>query len=190
MFSSIFFSNRWLIFFCASEDFDYRIFCFPPDSCLFLCLSFIGGASDKEPTCQYRRCERCGFDPWVTKISWRRKWQPTPVLLPGEFHGQRSLVDYMGSQRAGHDWSDLAHTSFILEDFFKCQPPLILQSYVKSWLKVMWAWKSLPSFGLHCWTIRHKTEFCLFYPQLQVSLPTELLRTSFIAQSVKNLLAV
>ena len=31
-------------------------------------------------------------DPWVTKIPWRRKWQPTPVLLPGESHGQRSLV--------------------------------------------------------------------------------------------------
>ena len=34
------------------------------------------------------------FDPWVGKISWRRKWQPTPVFLPGEFHGQRSLVGY------------------------------------------------------------------------------------------------
>ena len=34
------------------------------------------------------------FDPWVRKISWRRKWQPTPVLLPGEFHWQRSLAGY------------------------------------------------------------------------------------------------
>ena len=34
------------------------------------------------------------FDPWVEKIPWRREWQPTPVFLPGEFHGQRSLVDY------------------------------------------------------------------------------------------------
>ena len=33
-----------------------------------------------------------GFDPWVRKSSWRREWQPTPVFLPGEFHGQRSLV--------------------------------------------------------------------------------------------------
>ena len=31
---------------------------------------------------------------WVKKISWRRKWQPTPVFLPGKFHGQRSLVGY------------------------------------------------------------------------------------------------
>ena len=36
-----------------------------------------------------------GFDPWVRKIPWRRKWQPTPVFLPGEFHGQRSLVSYI-----------------------------------------------------------------------------------------------
>ena len=35
---------------------------------------------------------RRGFDPWVGKIPWRRAWQPTPVFLPEEFHGQRSLV--------------------------------------------------------------------------------------------------
>ena len=34
------------------------------------------------------------FDPWIGKIPWRRKWPPTPVFLPGEFHGQRSLVGY------------------------------------------------------------------------------------------------
>ena len=38
--------------------------------------------------------QRCGFDPWVEKIPWRRAWQPTPVLLPGESHRQRSLVGY------------------------------------------------------------------------------------------------
>ena len=37
-------------------------------------------------------CRRPGFDPWVGKIPWRREWQPTPVLLPGESHGQRSLI--------------------------------------------------------------------------------------------------
>ena len=37
---------------------------------------------------------RCGFNPWVGKIPWRRKWQPTPVFLPGESHGQRSLTGY------------------------------------------------------------------------------------------------
>ena len=40
------------------------------------------------------QCGRSGFNPWVGKIPWRREQQPTPVLLPGEFHGQRSLAGY------------------------------------------------------------------------------------------------
>ena len=44
-------------------------------------------------------CERPGFDPWVGKMPWRRAWQPTPVFLPGESHGQRSLA---GSSPQGH----------------------------------------------------------------------------------------
>ena len=75
-----------------------------------LTLGFPGGASGKEPSCQYKRRKRCRFDPWVGKIPWRRKWQPTPVFLPGESHGQRSLV---GNSPWGcwvvHNWSDLAH---------------------------------------------------------------------------------
>ena len=55
---------------------------------------FPTGASDKESSCQCRRHRRLGFDPWVGKIIWRRKWQPTLVFLPGEFHGQRSPVGY------------------------------------------------------------------------------------------------
>ena len=46
--------------------------------------------NDKEPACQSRRCR---VDPWVGKIPWRR-WQPTPVLLPGKPNGQRSLEGY------------------------------------------------------------------------------------------------
>ena len=34
------------------------------------------------------------WETWVRKIRWRRKWQPTPVLLPGKFHGWRNLVGY------------------------------------------------------------------------------------------------
>ena len=45
---------------------------------------FPGGASGKETACQCRRPKRLGFNPWVGKIPWRRKWQPTPVFLPGE----------------------------------------------------------------------------------------------------------
>ena len=40
------------------------------------------------------QCGKPGFDPWVGKILWRRKWQPTPVLLPRKSHGWRTLVGY------------------------------------------------------------------------------------------------
>ena len=40
------------------------------------------------------QCRRSGFNPWVGKIPWRRKWQPTPVFLPEKSHGQRSLAGY------------------------------------------------------------------------------------------------
>jgi len=55
---------------------------------------FPGGTSGKEPAFQCRRCKRHGFNPWVGKIPWSRAWQPTPVFLPGEAHGQSSLVGY------------------------------------------------------------------------------------------------
>ena len=47
--------------------------------------------SGKEPGCQ---CRRLGFDPWVGRFRWWRKWQPTPVFLPGKSHGQRSPAGY------------------------------------------------------------------------------------------------
>ena len=47
--------------------------------------------SGKESSCPDRRHNRCGFKPWVGKISWRGKWQPTLLFLPGEFHGPRNL---------------------------------------------------------------------------------------------------
>ena len=56
------------------------------------CLLFPGGASGKEPACQCRRGKGRRFNPWEGEIPWSRKWQPTPVFLLGESHGQRSLV--------------------------------------------------------------------------------------------------
>ena len=57
-------------------------------------ITFPNGACDKESTCQCWRCKRCRFYPWVGRIPWRRKWHPTPAVLNGKFHGQRSLVGY------------------------------------------------------------------------------------------------
>ena len=59
-------------------------------------VGFPGGSVGKESTCNAGDTGRCEFDPQdpqVGKILWRRAWQPTPVFLPGESHGQRSLVD-------------------------------------------------------------------------------------------------
>ena len=60
-----------------------------------MCISLITGLPwwlrGRESSCQ---CRRCGFNPWVWKIPWRRKWQHTPVFLPGKSHGQRNLAGY------------------------------------------------------------------------------------------------
>ena len=89
---------------------------------LFICESFIvrwqqfslqapgfpGGASGKEPACQCRGHGRLGSDLWVGKTPWRRAWQPTPVFLPGEAHGQRSLAGY---SPWGHKQSGMAEVT-------------------------------------------------------------------------------
>ena len=62
-----------------------------------------GWLNAKESACQSRSRGRHGFNPWVGKILWRRKWQPTPVFLLEKFHGQRSLVGY---SPWGHKESD------------------------------------------------------------------------------------
>jgi len=54
-------------------------------------VGFPGGSDGKASACNAGDLE---FDPWVGKIPWRRKWQPTPVFLPGKSHGQRTLVGY------------------------------------------------------------------------------------------------
>ena len=67
---------------------------------------FPGGTSGKEPACKWRRRGRCRFSPWVRKIPWRRKWQPTRILLPGKFHGQRSLEGYNPWDCKGSDMTE------------------------------------------------------------------------------------
>ena len=60
----------------------------PFNTCVSGIKGFPNGSAGKETAYQ---CRRCGFSPWVGKIPWSRKWQPTPVLL---VHGQRNLADY------------------------------------------------------------------------------------------------
>ena len=86
-------------------------------SSLYMCLytefsfhkdpSHFGSAPTLMSSCQCRSHKRREFDPWVGEIPWKRKWQPTPVLLRGESHGQRNLA---GSSPRGHKESDAEHT--------------------------------------------------------------------------------
>ena len=73
------------------------------ENTILLPPKYMLSASAKEPARQCQRCKSHGLDPWVGKIPWRRKWQPTPVFLPGESHGQRSLAGY---SPWGHKESD------------------------------------------------------------------------------------
>ena len=60
------------------------------------------------------QCQKPRFDPWVGKIPWRRKWQPTPVFLPGKSHGQRSLEGCSPWGRKGLDTTErLTHTEIM-----------------------------------------------------------------------------
>ena len=73
----------------------FRFLELPPFSAPFFlpAMKWWTKLSSKESVCQCRR-QRHRFDPWVRKALWRKKWQPAPVFLPGEFHGQRSLLGY------------------------------------------------------------------------------------------------
>ena len=71
---------------------------------------FLKWCNGKEPACWCRRHKRLGFDPWVRKIPWCRKWQPAPLFLPGKLQrnsktGERGRLQNMGSQRVGHYWA-------------------------------------------------------------------------------------
>ena len=95
--------------------------------------------SGKETACQCRRHKRHGFDPWVRKIPWRRKWQPTPVFLPGKPHGQRSLAGYSPWGCKNLDMTERLSTRHSLH------------TNLKIWMHV---W-SIP--GLKVWVLGHFT---------------------------------
>ena len=96
-----------------------------------------GSGSGKESACQFRRH---GFNPWVRKIPWRRKWQSTPLFLPGKFHGQRSLASYSpwGHKELDTTQPSLTHLSDLNEPNLKAlnglaRPSITLQ-YHPVWL--------------------------------------------------------
>ena len=73
---------------------------------------FPGGSDSKESA--YNSGDPAEFSPWAGKILWRREWLPTPVLLPGEFYGQRSLAGWLQSHGVAKSWTErLTLTYFI-----------------------------------------------------------------------------
>ena len=77
---------------------------------MYIYMSFLGGSDGKSVCLQ---CGRPRFDPWVEKIPWQRKWQPTPVLLPEKFLGWRNLVGYsLWGHRVRHNWGTSLSLSF------------------------------------------------------------------------------
>ena len=57
------------------------------------------------------QCRRPRFDHWIGKMPWRRPWQPTPVFLPGESHGQRSLAGH--SLQGRKEWTQVSNQHFL-----------------------------------------------------------------------------
>ena len=80
---------------------------------------------DKEPACQCRRLRRRGFSPWVGKIPWRRKSQPTPVFLSEKSHEQRSLAGY---SPWGHKESDITEHACTLHIYY------LLNEWINEWI--------------------------------------------------------
>ena len=95
---------------------------------------FPGGTSGKEPACQCRRRKIHGFDPWFRKIPWKRAWQPTPVFLPGESHGQRSLAGYSPwSNRKSDPTEQPTHT--LTRENVTSSPGSFCQCMLRRWVE-------------------------------------------------------
>ena len=95
------------------------------------------GTSGKEAACQCRRHKRCGMDPWVGKIPWRRAWQPTPVFLPGDspWTEEPGRLQSIGSHRVRHDWSNLAHMQALLWKEYYLAACFLETITIKKWMK-------------------------------------------------------
>ena len=121
----LFRSFDWVFCFCF-------LFFFSCMNCLHILEGFPGGSVVKN-SCQ---CRRSRFHSYVGKISWRREWLLTPVFLPGEFHGQRSLAGY---SPWGHKGSD---TTKQLTLFFLFILYLSLQAILNLFLCLVWGMES------------------------------------------------
>ena len=96
-------------------------------------LGFPGGSDGKKSACIVGEP---GFDPWVGKIPWRRAWQPTPVFLPGESQGHRSLEDCCPKRHKESDTTE--HSSSNLRPREVCSHPRSPQGHSHRWQLPQW----------------------------------------------------
>ena len=109
-------------------------------------LIFEGVQKTKESACQCRWYKRCRSNPWVRKIPWRRAWQPTPVFLPGESHGQKSLV--------GHNWVTEQQSRAVQITSINSTSSIRIVNHQKIWLasnteQKHWPGKTQPCSSCH-----------------------------------------
>ena len=85
--------------------------------------------------------QELGFNHWVWKIPWRREWQPTPVLFPGEFHGQKNLAGYSPWSHRESDtieWLSLSLYSWYLKSSLS-----LVNCFCHMYLQLSWLWHTL-----------------------------------------------
>ena len=126
-----------------------------PDALLQLYTTFrahFPGGSESSVCLQ---CAGPRFDPWVGKIPWRRKWQPTSVLLPGKSHGWRSLVGYSLWGRKESDMTERLHFSLTglghkrgSSDHFSSGERKVLENLLGKWLDFGLSPKVLEAFAV------------------------------------------
>ena len=98
-----------------------------------LLVPLLFGSEVKASACIFPQCVRPGFDSWIWKIPWRRKWQPTPVFLLRESNGQRRLLGCSPRHRKESDTTKRLHFHFSLFTFtvfLEAQPQVFPRSCV------------------------------------------------------------
>ena len=105
------------------------------DTCVYIQQN-IRWLSGKEFVCQYKKYGFHPWVPWVRKIPWRRKWQATPVFLPGKCHGRRSLAGYR--HRVSKSWNEWSYLFIMHSGTRAHQAPLSM------WFSRQEYWSGLP----------------------------------------------
>ena len=115
------------------------------------------------------------MDPWVRKIPWRRKWQPTPVFLPGKFHGERSLVNYsLVSQSVqslsrvrffATPWTAACQSSLSITNSQSLLKLMFIESVMLSNCLILYPLLRLPSIFPSIRTFSNESFLCIRWPK-------------------------